>query len=106
MSPHYEELLASISVLEKERVCCHLECFTARWSHHGRNRIYDDVLHTQDCYGISKELIRFLDIHEFVINPDTYDPGNIMRQVVSGRYNLRKRKRRPDREEHFSVSVR
>ena len=98
MAAYYKELVATTFVLDKERAVCHKECYAMRWRAVGNFREYNPHMHTQDCYSVTKELLRLIDVYEFVINPASYNPGAIMRQVETGKYNLRKRKYRDARE--------
>lgn len=92
MAAYYRELVATTFVLDKERAVCHKECYALRWRAIGSYREYNPRMHTQDCYAVTSELLRLIDVYEFVINPASYNPGAIMRDVEAGKYNLRKRK--------------
>ena len=68
-------------------------------------RLYDPYVHTVDCFAVSQELIRLLDVLEFVIDHKSYSPGSIMRDtIVLGKYNLRKRKVNTATQEFFHSS--
>ena len=106
MAEYYRELLATMHCLERERSKVHLLCGPMRWhlNEHG-HQVYSPNFHCTDCFLITQELIRLVDVFEFVVNPKSYNPGSVMRQVMTGRYNLRKQTWRHPRANCFVCSA-
>jgi hypothetical protein len=92
MTDYWLELRATIEALTIARAEAHTECDILRYYIENNRVYYDPTVHHIDCIAISKELMRLADILEFVEAPHSYNPGNLMRKIERGRYNLRTRK--------------